>query len=377
MRAFRVQVTSTLAYWSVLDDAFELVGHFDGFLAHLRLGRGRAEGTTRKYAEDLALFGGWLERTGRGLEDGARELHGFVLWLRMTPIERVGAGVGAPRSLGRVNQVLAGVREFYKHAVHLGVVPSAVLALLWEVGDDRFLPHSLRLEGAGLAYRAVPRHQVAAPRAESPDAATPGEVAALLAAAVRWRDRYLIVLMRFCGLRVGAVLGLRRSDVHLLDSSVALGCRYEGPHVHVVPRDNPNGAAAKRRSALVVPASWPVVETRDGYLSERAGVRGADDCDFEFVNLWHAPVGAPMSYWTVKQLFTNLSNKAGLARAVSPHMLRHSFGRSLSDDGVDLAVARDLLGHVSLESTMVYASASPERLRRAVDRLAGLAGGGR
>ena len=196
----------------------------------------------------------------------------------------------------------------------------------------------------------------------------------MLAAAVHWRDRYLIALMRFCGLRVGAVLGLRRSDVHLLDSSVALGCRHEGPHVHVVPRDNPNGAAAKRRSPLVVPASWPVIETRDWYLSERAGVRGADGCDFELVNLWHAPLGAPMSYWTVKQLFTNLSKKAGLDRSISPHMLRHSFGRALSDDGVDLAVARDLLGHASLESTMVYASPSPDRLRRAVDRISGLSG---
>src|SRR5206468_1060959 len=160
---------------------------FDGFLSYLRLGRDRAEGTTKKYAENLAMYAGWLEVSGRDLVAGARELHGFVLWLRTSVVERAGSGAGRARSPSRVNHVLTAVREFYKYAVHRGDVPSEVLGWLWEVGDERFLPAALQREGSGLAYRAVPRHGLRASRSQSPRAATPEEVGALLRAAEHWR----------------------------------------------------------------------------------------------------------------------------------------------------------------------------------------------
>ena len=83
----------------------------------------------------------------------------FVAMLRTTPIERPGSGQGRVRSPSRINQMLAAVRELYKHAVAVGTLDASVLALLYEVGDDRHLPAELRAEGAGLRYRAKPRHR--------------------------------------------------------------------------------------------------------------------------------------------------------------------------------------------------------------------------
>ena len=111
---------------------------------------------------------GWCADGGRDLAGGARSLSLFVAMLKTTPIERAGAGRGRVRSPGRINHVLAAVREFYKHAVADGAVDAAVLAALYEVGDDRHLPAELRPEGSGLRYRARPRHVQRSRRTSGP-----------------------------------------------------------------------------------------------------------------------------------------------------------------------------------------------------------------
>ena len=73
------------------------------------------------------------------------------------------------------------------------------------------------------------------------------EAEALLRAATCWRDRFLLVLLWFSGLRVGEVLGLRRSDLHLVPSAAALGCPVPGPHLHVVVSGQPEPGAGEVR----------------------------------------------------------------------------------------------------------------------------------
>ena len=64
MKAVRIPVGAG-AYWSVLDDDLRFADPFDAYLRHLRFGRGRAESTTRRYAESLATFANWCDITGR------------------------------------------------------------------------------------------------------------------------------------------------------------------------------------------------------------------------------------------------------------------------------------------------------------------------
>ena len=136
--------------------------------------------------------------------------------LKTTPVERSGAGQGRARSPGRINHVLAAVRELYKHAVAEGTLEASVLALLYEVGDDRHLPADLRPEGSGLRYLARPRHVQRSRRASRPVPLRRDEVEGLLRACSSWRDRFILVVLWFGGLRVGEVLGLRRSDLRLV-----------------------------------------------------------------------------------------------------------------------------------------------------------------
>ena len=369
LSALRVVLPGGLAYWTVVDENYELAEAADGFLRDLRFGADRTESTTRLYASELALFLEWSTRSGRDLERAGRELSRFVLLLRTTPVTRHGRGYGQLRSPGRINHVLSVVREFYKHAVAHRRVSASVIAALYDVGDDRFLPAELRAEDGALRYRVKPRHQLRTGRSTQARACDLLEWEALLRAAGCWRDRFLLVLLWFSGLRIGEALGLRRSDLHLMSSATELGCRVAGAHLHVVPRENVNGARAKGRRERVVPLAHYAVSYYDLYLDEREHCRPAADCDFVFVNLWAEPLGAPMRYGRVADLFRSLSRRAELPRAMTPHMLRHAAGSALTAAG-GLDVAQAILGHASITSTQIYVHASAERQRDAVERLA-------
>ena len=143
--------------------------------------------------------------------------------LKTSPVTRAGSGQGRVRSPGRINHLLAAVRELYKHAVADGVLDASVLVSLFEVGDDRDLPAELRPEGGGLVYRARPRHVQRSRRTGRPVPVRPEEAEALLRVCRSWRDRFLLVLLWFCGLRGGVALGLRRPDLHL--GAAAAGLR--------------------------------------------------------------------------------------------------------------------------------------------------------
>jgi integrase/recombinase XerD len=148
-----------------------------------------------------------------------------------------------------------------------------------------------------------------------------------------------------------------------------LGCAVRGAHLHVVRRDNPNGAWAKSRRQRAVPADFLVVQAFDAYEFERMAVPEAAGSDFVLVNLARGPVGAPMRPDAVSALVAVAGRRAGLARAISPHQLRHAFGSDVADAGGTIDEIQGLLGHMSMSSSQVYVHPDPARLRAAVDRV--------
>jgi integrase/recombinase XerD len=174
--------------------------------------------------------------------------------------------------------------------------------------------------------------------------------------------------MARAGLRRGELCGLRRSDVHLLADSRVLGCAMPRAHLHVVRRDNPNGAWAKSRRQRVVPLDFLGVQAFDAYAFERFAVPGTGESDFLLVNLFREPIGAPMRPDAINELIAACSRRAGIEH-VTPRRLRHAFGSNLADAGSGLDEIATLMGHASMSSSQVYLHPDPARLRAAVERV--------
>jgi integrase len=379
MRAFLVRLPSGQRYWTVLDENLQAVGVADDFLRHQRFGRDGAESTSKAYAHAIALFLRWCAQTGRGWQAGVEQLGLFMTWLAhagpaASGAEAAGRGVvlagpgAAPaRSPSRINGVLTAVRGMVVHAVAVGQAPAGLVPLLYEVADDRDLPVAARGENGRMAWRMRARHRLREPETVV-DRASDEEIVAVLGACHSARDRLMVLMMARAGLRRGELCGLRRGDVHLLVDSRGLGCEVARAHLHVVRReDNPNGACAKSRRQRVVPLDFLVVQGFDSYEFERMGVGRAAGSDFVFVNLFRAPIGAPMRPDAVGELLAAASRRAGLDSPIRPHQLRHAYGSNLADAGVGVDVVADLLGHASVSSSQVYVHPDSSRLRAAID----------
>jgi integrase/recombinase XerD len=153
-------------------------------------------------------------------------------------------------------------------------------------------------------------------------------------------DQAVLELAYASGLRLAELRGARLEHLHL--DAGFINVIGKGNKERVVPLGRKAVAALRRyidtaRPQLVRPRS-----TANIFLTKRG-----------------TPF-APVTLWLrVKQRV----RRAGIARNVTPHMLRHSFATHLLEHGADLRVIQELLGHASIATTEVYTHVTGSRLR--------------
>ncbi|WP_372349559.1 tyrosine-type recombinase/integrase [Streptomyces sp. KL116D] len=358
--------------WVVVDDGFSLHEESCAFLAGLRA-RGRSSNTERVYAGRVAVYLSWCEANGADwARPGLLDLARFLRWLVAEPLPargRDGGGVPRFRTEATANAVMTAVCEFLRFGSRQGWVPAEVAASLTEPRYLAYLPSGFDPGEQG-QFRSIRARMLKYPAAvEGPQWLSDEQIEQLRAAAVRGRDRFLVSLLAYTGVRIGEALGLHRQDMHLLSNSAMLGCQVTGPHVHVRRRLNANGALAKSRFSRWIPVTDDLVDSYAEYLHERAAqLPGEVDSDSVFVNLYAGRRGQPMTYVAAKDMFDRLARRVGFE--ARPHMLRHSAATRWIRAGVDRDVVQRLLGHASASSLDVYLHAGDEELRDAVTRVA-------
>lgn len=357
--------------WVVIDRDYDLHTEGCAFLGGLR-GRGRSVNTERLYAGRVALFLSWSARDGvdwRKVHLG--QMVRFKHWLVTTPLpsrRRAGRGVERFRSPGTADAIVGTVCEFFRFCAQHELVDPQVVSRLYEPRYLRFLPPGFEA-GEADEFRTVRSRVLKFAVPEAPfEFIEPDQIETLTQATSNPRDRFLVALVGMTGMRIGEALGLYREDMHFLASSRVLGCPVAGPHVHVRRReDNPNGALAKSRFHRWIPVPEQAATLYADYVHERGcRLAAGDQSPMVFVNLYRPPLGEPVSYQNVKEMFDRLSRSVGFA--ARPHLLRHTAATTWLRQGSARDTVQHLLGHVSPASMQPYLHPDEGDLRCAVEQ---------
>ena len=157
------------------------------------------------------------------------------------------------------------------------------------------------------------------------------------------RNRAIIEMLYGSGLRVSELTELRLSNIY----------RKEG-YMRIL------GKGSKQR---LVPIS-PVADEQFGYwLHDRSQLDIKPEAnDIAFLNHYGRQLTRAMIFTIVKRL----AEAAGIRKTISPHTLRHSFATHLLQNGADLRIIQQLLGHESIVTTEIYTHVNIQDLREAV-----------
>lgn len=291
----------------------------EDFLQQLRHERGQAEHTQRTYAALLKKFVTWAG--GHGLSDwDSVELQDLMLFLqheRARKLAREPEESTRRLSSESVYLEIAALRAFYRFAENEKLLPL-------NVAENLSLPRRWKRLPKALTTREI--ETLLAP--EAPE--TPQNLC----------DQAVLELAYASGLRLAELRGVRLEQLHL-----------EAGFINVIGKGN------KER---VVPLGRKASEAMQRYLEAgRPTLVTQRSPGTVFLTKRGTPF-APVTLWLrIKQRV----RRAGISRNVTPHMLRHSFATHLLENGADLRVIQELLGHSNISTTEVYTHVAGDRLR--------------
>jgi integrase/recombinase XerC/integrase/recombinase XerD len=274
--------------------------------------RGAAEKTRRAYGTDVGQFAAWCD--ARGLAPEAVDARMLRRYLAALSDQRHAATTTARK--------LAALRAFYRGLREHGLVSQSPADLLSAPKRPAYLPRVLKQEEIAALLDRIPS-----------------------AGALDMRDRALLELAYASGLRAEELVSL---DLGSVD--------FDGEQVRV------EGKGGKTR---FVPAGEPALMALARYL-ERGRPALANDPDEPALFLSKSP--RRLSTSDVRRRLRGWATRLGLAGAVSPHALRHTFATHLLDNGADLRAIQEMLGHASISTTQVYTRVESARLRRTYAR---------
>lgn len=144
------------------------------------------------------------------------------------------------------------------------------------------------------------------------------------------RDRAILEMLYGCGLRVSELCSLRISSVYIDENFVRV-----------------TGKGNKER---IVPLGEMAAEAFTDYLEVRPEPALPAFGDIAFLNRF----GRPLSRISVFNMVKGQALAAGITKEISPHTFRHSFATHLVENGADLRVVQEMLGHESILTTEIY-----------------------
>lgn len=284
-----------------------------GFKQYIRLEKGLSENTVEAYMRDYSLFAGFILRQ-YDVSPTRVEQHMVERYLAYLFEECKHAKASQAREL-------SGVKAFYNYLLINDKIEQSPTELISTPKRTRHLPDVLTVEEVERIINSIPLDT------------TKGK-----------RDRAMLELLYSCGLRVSELTALRLSDLFFGEGYIrVLG---KGSKQRLVPIGN----VARERIMI--------------YMDVRKA-KDSKNRDILFLSNRGKELTRVMVFYVIRDAVA----RAGIDKAVSPHVFRHSFATHLLTGGASIRQVQEMLGHESIETTEIYTHLDTSRLRETVEKI--------
>ena len=277
--------------------------HLDSFMEYVRVEKGLSANTQEAYSHDLVQWFDYLSTSKESLEASVSFYVGFMHDSGLSPVS--------------ISRKLTSLRMFYKFLVSEGIIESSPVDLVEMPRLPKSLPKVLSVDEVKNMIESTSESRS------------------------MQRDRAMLEVLYGCGLRVSELIGLNLADFEFSEGFVRV-----------------LGKGSKERW---IPLGQYAREALIEYIQgERSELVNNKSMKAVFCNLR----GKRISRVAVWKIIQKYKLYAGIQREISPHTFRHSFATHLLDNGADLRVVQELLGHANLTTTQIYTHLSREQLYR-------------
>ena len=277
------------------------------YLHYLKVERGLSENTIASYGIDLKLFLEYLREN---------EIPSFKQVNKEVIVNYMQAEKNNNKANSSILRSVSSLRKFFQYLAQEKIIEKDPMLLIDTPKKKQHLPQVLTKEEVEKLLR-------------SPNT---GQVLGL-------RDRAMLELMYATGLRISEIINLKLEDLHLTMGTLQ--------------------TLGKGHKERIVPVGDEAIKWINRYLEEaRPKLLKQKRSNYLFLN-FHGNNLTRQGVW--KNLKAEV-RKAGIQKNITPHTLRHSFATHILENGADLRIVQELLGHADISTTQIYTHLSNKQL---------------
>lgn len=284
----------------------------EDYLFELSTIYGRSENTIMSYRRDLRMFQRYLAEHKISFKE-----------LTAQDISSLLAEISVNHSRASQARLLSSVRGFYDFLFQNEIIGSNILSHYDSMKVPLRLPKALSTDQVSALINSIPGNSE-----------------------IDLRDAAVIEILYGTGMRISELVNLSMNDLLLEDQLIS-----------VIGKGNKQRLVPVGRYAYQSLVSWLGSEGRMKILGKSR--RSRDSLDAVFINMRGNRLSRQGAWFILKER----ANRVGLGDKLSPHVLRHSCATHMLDNGADIRVVQELLGHVSIATTQIYTKVSSERIR--------------
>lgn len=280
------------------------------YLIYLQIERGLSSNSISSYRRDLKQYLIFLEK---------EKLTDFNEIDRYTILSFLQKQKETGKSGNSVTRMVSSLRKFHQYLKQEKITENDPMLLIDTPKKSQSLPKVMAMSEVDQLINSV-------------DTSKPLGV----------RDRTILEVMYATGLRITELVSLELDELHLPMSLIQT-----------------KGKGDKER---IIPISENAIKWLEDYLNF-ARPRLTNKSSEEISNVFVNNRGGKLSRQGVWKKIKKISQEAGIKQNITPHTLRHSFATHLLENGADLRIVQELLGHSDISTTQIYTHITKHRLK--------------